>query len=67
MVRVIRNRISHCEHLLKYKGDQSSIQFDYQDHMFYLKANKDNIVEYLDFFIEGFVAVITPRRGLPYA
>lgn len=51
MVRVIRNRISHCEHLLKYKGDQLSIQFDYQDHMFYLKANKDNIVEYLDFLL----------------
>lgn len=52
MIRVIRNRISHCEFLFKYNSSHSSIRLFYQNNTFYLRADKNNIAEYLDYLLK---------------
>lgn len=51
MIRVMRNRISHCEFLFKYNNTHSSIRLLFQGNDFYLKANKSNIIKYLDYLL----------------
>lgn len=52
MIRIIRNRISHCEYLLKYNDSHSSIGVCFEKEFYYLRGSRKNIIEYLEVLLE---------------
>lgn len=52
MIKAIRNRVAHCENLLKDSTKPSSIKLCFGKYDFYLKATKENIVEYLSLLLK---------------